>query len=67
MQEGTLAKWLVRAADAVRPSDLLAEVETDKAIMEFEAVDEGVIEGAGAPAFIRVFKALVESALASIA
>ncbi|QHL91367.1 pyruvate dehydrogenase complex dihydrolipoamide acetyltransferase [Sphingomonas changnyeongensis] len=43
MEEGTLAKWLVKEGDAVRSGDILAEIETDKATMEFEAVDEGVI------------------------
>ena len=43
MEEGTLAKWLVKAGDAVKSGDLMAEIETDKATMEFEAVDEGVI------------------------
>ena len=43
MEEGTLAKWLVKEGDAVSAGDLLAEIETDKATMEFEAVDEGVI------------------------
>ena len=43
MEEGTLAKWLVKAGDAVAAGDLLAEIETDKATMEFEAVDEGTI------------------------
>ncbi len=43
MEEGTLAKWLVKEGDTVSSSDLLAEIETDKATMEFEAVDEGVI------------------------
>ncbi len=43
MEEGTLAKWLVREGDSVTSGDLLAEIETDKATMEFEAVDEGVI------------------------
>ncbi|MBB6122471.1 pyruvate dehydrogenase complex E1 component subunit beta [Sphingobium subterraneum] len=43
MEEGTLAKWLVKAGDDVKSGDLLAEIETDKATMEFEAVDEGVI------------------------
>ena len=43
MEEGTLAKWLVKEGDTVASSDLLAEIETDKATMEFEAVDEGVI------------------------
>ncbi len=43
MEEGTLAKWLVKEGDTVVSGDLLAEIETDKATMEFEAVDEGVI------------------------
>ncbi|WP_166416350.1 pyruvate dehydrogenase complex dihydrolipoamide acetyltransferase [Cochlodiniinecator piscidefendens] len=43
MEEGTLAKWLVNEGDTVSAGDLLAEIETDKATMEFEAVDEGVI------------------------
>jgi pyruvate dehydrogenase E1 component beta subunit len=43
MEEGTLAKWLVREGDSVKSGDILAEIETDKATMEFEAVDEGVI------------------------
>ncbi len=43
MEEGTLAKWLVKEGDEVRSGDILAEIETDKATMEFEAVDEGVI------------------------
>ena len=43
MEEGTLAKWLIAEGDRVQSGDLLAEIETDKATMEFEAVDEGVI------------------------
>ncbi len=43
MEEGTLAKWLVKEGDTVQAGDILAEIETDKATMEFEAVDEGVI------------------------
>ncbi len=43
MEEGTLAKWLVKVGDTVSSGDILAEIETDKATMEFEAVDEGVI------------------------
>lgn len=43
MEEGTLAKWLVKEGDTVSAGDLLAEIETDKATMEFEAVDEGII------------------------
>ena len=44
MEEGTLAKWLVKAGDEVRSGDVIAEIETDKATMEVEAVDEGVVE-----------------------
>ncbi|WP_102109368.1 pyruvate dehydrogenase complex dihydrolipoamide acetyltransferase [Oceaniglobus roseus] len=43
MEEGTLAKWLVKEGDTVSSGDLLAEIETDKATMEFEAVDEGIV------------------------
>jgi pyruvate dehydrogenase E1 component beta subunit len=43
MEEGTLARWLVKPGDDVKSGDILAEIETDKATMEFEAVDEGVI------------------------
>jgi pyruvate dehydrogenase E2 component (dihydrolipoamide acetyltransferase) len=43
MEEGTLAKWLVKEGDTVASGDIIAEIETDKATMEFEAVDEGVI------------------------
>ena len=44
MEEGTLAKWHVKAGDAVRSGDVIAEIETDKATMEVEAVDEGTVE-----------------------
>jgi pyruvate dehydrogenase E2 component (dihydrolipoamide acetyltransferase) len=44
MEEGTLAKWHVKAGDNVRSGDVIAEIETDKATMEVEAVDEGVVE-----------------------
>ena len=43
MEEGKLAKWLVKEGDTVKSGDILAEIETDKATMEFEAVDEGKI------------------------
>ncbi len=43
MEEGKLAKWLVKEGDTVKSGDILAEIETDKATMEFEAVDEGVV------------------------
>src|ERR1700686_3963735 len=44
MEEGVLAKWHVKVGDAVRSGDVIAEIETDKATMEVEAVDEGVVE-----------------------
>ena len=43
MEEGTLAKWLVAEGDEVRSGDVIAEIETDKATMEVEAVDDGVV------------------------
>jgi pyruvate dehydrogenase E1 component beta subunit len=43
MEEGTLAKWLVKEGDAVKSGQIMAEIETDKATMEFEAVDEGIV------------------------
>ncbi|HEY7808409.1 MAG TPA: pyruvate dehydrogenase complex E1 component subunit beta [Croceibacterium sp.] len=43
MEEGTLAKWLVKEGDEVQPGDVLAEIETDKATMEFESIDEGTV------------------------
>ena len=43
MEEGTLAKWHVTAGDTVKAGDVIAEIETDKATMEVEAVDEGQI------------------------
>ncbi|MGF1610137.1 MAG: biotin/lipoyl-containing protein, partial [Kiloniellales bacterium] len=43
MTDGKLAKWHVKEGDAVTSGDILAEIETDKATMEFEAVDEGVV------------------------
>jgi pyruvate dehydrogenase E2 component (dihydrolipoamide acetyltransferase) len=49
MEEGTLAKWLVKVGDEVRSGDIMAEIETDKATMEFEAVDEGVIAEISVP------------------
>src|SRR5512138_3217095 len=44
MEEGTLAKWHVKKGDTVSSGDVIAEIETDKATMEVEAVDEGVVE-----------------------
>ena len=44
MEEGTLAKWHVKEGDTVKSGDVIAEIETDKATMEVEAVDEGVVE-----------------------
>jgi len=43
MEEGTLAKWLKSEGDAIEPGDIIAEIETDKATMEFEAIDEGTM------------------------
>lgn len=43
MEEGTLAKWLVKVGDSVASGDLIAEIETDKATMEFESIDEGIV------------------------
>src|SRR5256885_6153556 len=43
MEKGNLAKWLKKEGDAVKAGDVIAEIETDKATMEFEAVDEGTI------------------------
>src|ERR1700679_2041320 len=50
MEEGTLAKWHVKVGDAVKSGDVIAEIETDKATMEVEAVDEGVVEAILVPA-----------------
>ncbi|HEX7946489.1 MAG TPA: biotin/lipoyl-containing protein, partial [Phenylobacterium sp.] len=44
MEEGTLAKWHVKVGDKVSSGDVIAEIETDKATMEVEAVDEGTVE-----------------------
>jgi pyruvate dehydrogenase E1 component beta subunit len=43
MEEGTLSKWLKKEGDAVKSGDIIAEIETDKATMEVEAVDEGIL------------------------
>src|ERR1700712_253201 len=43
MEEGTLSKWLVKEGDVVKSGDILAEIETDKATMEFESIDEGTV------------------------
>jgi pyruvate dehydrogenase E1 component beta subunit len=50
MEQGTLAKWLKAEGDAIAPGDIIAEIETDKATMEFEAIDEGVLEKILVPA-----------------
>ena len=44
MTEGKVARWLVKEGDAVNSGDIIAEIETDKATMEVEAIDEGVVE-----------------------
>jgi pyruvate dehydrogenase E2 component (dihydrolipoamide acetyltransferase) len=49
MEEGTLARWLVKVGDTVTSGDILAEIETDKATMEFEAVDEGIVTEIAVP------------------
>src|SRR5688572_21498020 len=49
MEAGTLAKWLVKVGDKVSSGDIMAEIETDKATMEFEAVDEGTISAIEVP------------------
>ncbi|HEX9900983.1 MAG TPA: biotin/lipoyl-containing protein, partial [Candidatus Methylomirabilis sp.] len=49
MEEGTLSKWLVKVGDQVSAGDIMAEIETDKATMEFEAVDEGTIAHIAVP------------------
>src|ERR1700733_9842352 len=49
MEEGKLAHWLVKEGDEVHSGDVLAEIETDKAVMEFEAVDEGRITSIDVP------------------
>jgi pyruvate dehydrogenase E1 component beta subunit len=53
MEEGTLAKWHVKVGDTVKAGDVIAEIETDKATMEVEAVDEGVIEAILVPGRLR--------------
>ncbi|TAD73629.1 MAG: pyruvate dehydrogenase complex E1 component subunit beta [Sphingomonadales bacterium] len=50
MEQGTLAKWLKQEGDRIEPGDIIAEIETDKATMEFEAIDEGVLERILVPA-----------------
>ncbi|MBW3559619.1 MAG: biotin/lipoyl-binding protein, partial [Proteobacteria bacterium] len=50
MEEGTLAKWLVKEGDTLSAGQVIAEIETDKATMEVEAVDEGVLEAILVPA-----------------
>ena len=50
MEEGNLAKWLVKEGDKIGPGDVIAEIETDKATMEVEAVDEGTVARIVVPA-----------------
>jgi pyruvate dehydrogenase E2 component (dihydrolipoamide acetyltransferase) len=72
MEKGTLAKWLVGVGDTVKSGDLLAEIETDKATMEFEAIDEGIIasimiaEGTDDVAVGTVIATLVEEGEAAV-
>jgi pyruvate dehydrogenase E1 component beta subunit len=56
MEEGTLAKWLVKVGDSVKSGDVIAEIETDKATMEVEAADEGVVEAILVPEGTEVVK-----------
>ncbi|CAN5383577.1 pyruvate dehydrogenase complex dihydrolipoamide acetyltransferase [soil metagenome] len=49
MEKGTLAKWLVKVGDMIKPGDVIAEIETDKATMEYEAIDEGTIASIAIP------------------
>ena len=49
MEEGKLAKWLVKEGETVKPGDVIAEIETDKATMEVEAVDEGTLGSCWSP------------------
>ncbi|TIU78506.1 MAG: biotin/lipoyl-binding protein, partial [Mesorhizobium sp.] len=74
MEEGNLAKWLVKEGDKVSPGDVIAEIETDKATMEVEAVDEGTVaklvvpagtEGVKVNALIAVLAAEGEDAAAA--
>ena len=74
MEEGTLAKWLVKEGDTVKSGDILAEIETDKATMEFETIDEGTIskllvaegsDGVKVGAVIAILAGEDEDALAS--
>ena len=44
MEEGKLSKWLIKEGEIIKPGDIIAEIETDKAVMEFEAVDEGIVK-----------------------
>jgi pyruvate dehydrogenase E1 component beta subunit len=65
MEEGTLAKWHVKVGDAVKAGDVIAEIETDKATMEVEAVDEGVVESLLVPEGTEGVK--VNTAIATLA
>ena len=49
MEKGNLAKWLKKEGDKVKAGDILAEIETDKATMEYEAIDEGVLKAEASP------------------
>ena len=44
MEEGKLSKWLIKEGEIIKPGDIIAEIETDKAVMEFETVDEGIVK-----------------------
>ena len=66
MEEGTLAKWHVKAGDEVKAGDVIAEIETDKATMEVEAVDEGVVEAILVPAGAEGVKVYVDKLKAEL-
>ena len=60
MEEGNLAKWLVKEGDKVKSGDVIAEIETDKATMEVEAVDEGTVAKLVVPAGTEAVKAYLQ-------
>ena len=62
MEKGNLAKWLKKEGDAIKPGDVIAEIETDKATMEVEAVDEGVADEDTFKAIDKDIRAVVNEA-----
>jgi len=61
MEEGKLAKWHVKEGDTVKTGDILAEIETDKATMEFESIDEGRIANCSSPKAPRASRSMLRS------